>query len=83
MEIVKSTSDKEQEMAKYVFDGLSELLLGNLLAHYQSEGAYLDTIFPATVDGKEDYVQKEYFKVVLENQLWRLSISDKDEEMER
>ena len=43
-------------MAKYIFDGLSELLLGNLLALYQSEGAYLDTIFPDGIDEKQDYV---------------------------
>ena len=61
-------------MALYVFDGLSELILGNLLALYQSENALLEMI-----NHEQDWQEGIYTKI-LSNSLWRLEQLKPDDE---
>ena len=65
-------SDKqEQEMATYLFDGFSEVLLNNMQALFEAECAHLKILFSRGGHSNPKYLQDTFYPKLLEILLWR------------
>lgn len=75
--LVESKTDRERELAEYLFDGFSTVLLNNLKALFESERAHLAFIFECLPKNgtTAEYVQSTFYPELLKMLLWRMQKS--------
>ena len=65
-------SDKqEKEMTTYLFDGFGEVMLNNMQALFEAEGAHLKILFARGGHANPNYLQETFYPELLTMLLWR------------